>query len=712
MLVDLKIISWNIHGLGSVDRLRVAKRWLVKEQKEVKILALQELKALEENLHFNLGSIWENANVIVDYSLSGRGGAALVLHPMIQVIERGIKGDGTCAWAKILTEKGPINVMSLYAPNNARERRGLWIWLRENLNEENWVITRDWNSVELPDDSDGPTVVLTRGDLRVWKVMTNDFELVDAYICAAFTEGPRFTRQVYCGDRLDQARLDRCYLSNGGSSVQHIHKVSHVATQTLSDHWPVVVTLHLKEEAQEEMRRGTYFKMNSEDLKNAEVFEGVRRIWKEHPDGVCDPQAKWVLAWDRVRKFLKNWRSNMRRKEDPLKQKKQELLAVRMRMQNERDTNLKARIQTLEAEIRKRELSYARCWRICSRVWWMTEGEAPSLYFFAQLKSKHARETIQSLRRENGTETKNEREIQAAVHQYFQKQFRVLPTSDHAVLLRREVLSLVDRRVSQEQNLELVKTPDEEEVDLLVEELPRNKALGLDGVTNNLIQDCYGMTLWKLELLMGKLRNPVPVDWRKLKVLFRKCRIECINDLVDRQGRIRVLPGLEREISADEDAAQQLTRVEGWLRQGPLTDENLEDSNGWTWCGGEVQIPMWTATNKTWKKVLTATGSSDEALYRKWPNGGGELEWRKNSSIPTSEILREVVRELEALGTRRTSESRQASILADIRKILAVIDRTENQEAHDPNLEWTNEEDVPNPDDLEANEDPSSSQQT
>ncbi|KAL3689419.1 hypothetical protein R1sor_015728 [Riccia sorocarpa] len=491
MLADLKIISWNIHGLGNVDRVRSAKQWLTREQKDAKVLALQELKAQEENLHFNLMNIWENAKVVVDYSTSGRGGAALVIHPSCQVVEGGIKGDGTCAWAKILTEAGPVNVMSIYAPNNARERRGLWIWLEEKLNEENWLLAGDWNSVELPDDSDGPTAVLHGGDLRVWKSLTNGYELVDSYLCATFNEGPRFTRQVVCGDRFDQARLDRVYLSNGGSWIHHVHKVSHEARQTLSGHWPVVVTLTVTEQSQEKIQRGTYFKMSAEDLKNKEIFEGVKKTWETHPEGVLDPQARWILAWDRVRTFLKNWKSRIKRREDPLSQKRQELYAVRMRIQTDREPGLKDRILTLEKEIRKREMADARCWRLRSRVRWMAAGEAPSHYFFAQLKSKHARETIQSLRLENGAETRNESEIRDAITQYFQKQFKEPPVDAQAQRLRGEILALIDRTVSQDQNRELIARPSEEEVDKLVEDLPRDKAPGLDGVTNNMIQDCW-----------------------------------------------------------------------------------------------------------------------------------------------------------------------------------------------------------------------------
>ncbi|KAL3700864.1 hypothetical protein R1sor_018886 [Riccia sorocarpa] len=89
------------------------------------------------------------------------------------------------------------------------------------------------------------------------------------------TEGPRFTRPVFSGGLLDQARLDRCYLSNGGDWINHVKSVKHDAKQALSDHWPVIVTLALECSSQAPMRRGSYFKMDAEALRNDTVMKEV-----------------------------------------------------------------------------------------------------------------------------------------------------------------------------------------------------------------------------------------------------------------------------------------------------------------------------------------------------------------------------------------------------------------------------------------------------
>ncbi|KAL3695654.1 hypothetical protein R1sor_009730 [Riccia sorocarpa] len=139
----------------------------------------------------------------------------------------------------------------------------------------------------------------------------------------------------------------------------------------------------------------------------------------------------------------------------------------------------------MEKEIRQKELTDAKSWRIRSRVRWMTEGEAPMLYFFAQLKAKYTMETIRSIRDEQGRNTRSEAEIKEAVTSYSIEQFQC-PVMDPAdVELRKEVLKLVDKTVSVDQNRVLTDVSSEKEVDELVAELPRDKTPRMDGVTNN-----------------------------------------------------------------------------------------------------------------------------------------------------------------------------------------------------------------------------------
>ncbi|KAL3682138.1 hypothetical protein R1sor_000160 [Riccia sorocarpa] len=77
-----------------------------------------------------------------------------------------------------------------------------------------------------------------------------------------------------------------------------------------------------------------------------------------------------------------------------------------------------------------------------------------------------------------------ESEIKVEATEYFRRQFPCPAAAPEDLHIREEVLKLVDRQVSEEKNEVLARIPGEKEIDELVAELPRDKALGLDGVRN------------------------------------------------------------------------------------------------------------------------------------------------------------------------------------------------------------------------------------
>jgi hypothetical protein len=159
-------------------------------------------------------NIFPNAKVIVDVSPEGRTGSAIVVAPNIQVLDQGCKGDGTFAWVRIQTITGPLNIGSIYAPAEQGRRMRFWRWLHSQALEENWVLTGDFNMLEFYDDSLGRSSVIQGAEERIWKLMVDELDLVDLYLCAAKRRGPLFTRQATCGQRTDAARLDCMYCSN------------------------------------------------------------------------------------------------------------------------------------------------------------------------------------------------------------------------------------------------------------------------------------------------------------------------------------------------------------------------------------------------------------------------------------------------------------------------------------------------------------------
>ncbi|KAL2636420.1 hypothetical protein R1flu_007899 [Riccia fluitans] len=209
--------TWNVQGLGDKDNYKVVEAWTKKVGKHAKILALEEMKAGEENVSRNIANLFPEARCIVDYTVSDRGGAALIVYKTHKILESGIKGDGTAAWATIEIEDGQLGVMSVHGPQNDREKANFFNWLRAFEHEGQWILLGDWTMVTELEDSVGPTPMIHGHLARKWRGISQAWDLVDAFQVAGKREGPFFTRQALVrtskGDPMDQSRLDRVYIN-------------------------------------------------------------------------------------------------------------------------------------------------------------------------------------------------------------------------------------------------------------------------------------------------------------------------------------------------------------------------------------------------------------------------------------------------------------------------------------------------------------------
>ncbi|KAL3702358.1 hypothetical protein R1sor_020380 [Riccia sorocarpa] len=247
------------------------RNW-VKGQGGVEILGLHETKAKEERAELGLRSIFPGGRVVIDYAQNERGGAAIVVSREMTVVAEGVKGDGSVAWVKIQTEVGTVGVASIYASTKSPGRIPLWPWLLELIEGERWILIGDYNSVELPEDTQGSSNLLNGTELRKWKNLVRGSELVDAFFVAVKRTGPRFTRQRLRVDRIEFARLDRCYFSDGADWIEQVLELKHDGSSALSDHYPVVISQQLvKEQGNQPRRWRSYFKFRTSDFASEEV---------------------------------------------------------------------------------------------------------------------------------------------------------------------------------------------------------------------------------------------------------------------------------------------------------------------------------------------------------------------------------------------------------------------------------------------------------
>ncbi|KAL3694948.1 hypothetical protein R1sor_008599 [Riccia sorocarpa] len=481
----LKILSWNTRGFGTEGRRRIVRNFIRKNCKDVDIIALQELKVTDKTkLEMSLRALMPEARIIVDYTPSGRGGAALLITSKLRASEVGTSQFGGAVSATVHTAAGSIRVASLHAPNTKEEMQIYWNWWDHQVDGEDWVIAGDFNNVELQDDSKGKSALMRGAEERAWKRFSYRTDMVDAYLTATNTEGGLFTRLAFCGARFDRARLDRFYLTNMGEWCDSIKQVKHYSDQLLSDHIPNSMDLQLVQDDDTNWKPRSYFKMNSRLFHKPEVLEAVKETWKEHPPFCRSSQKKWELAWGRVKQILRQERANNQLETRELDDLRREVQDLRIRSEQEELSSEAIQIlKNCVAEIHIRETREAHLWKVRSKDRWLKEGEAPSKYFYLQLKAKFSREKITVLENVSGETMTKHSEILHEVQEYYRELYKrgsITPQVTHA---RDEVLRHLTRRITAVEDDTLIIIPTPEEIDGVVNGLSLGKSPGLDGIT-------------------------------------------------------------------------------------------------------------------------------------------------------------------------------------------------------------------------------------
>ncbi|KAL3677440.1 hypothetical protein R1sor_027388 [Riccia sorocarpa] len=259
----------------------------------------------EHKLKKILDRVMHQARAVIDYKENGMGDAVLLCHRSIIISGTGTSGKGYGAWAKIHLEGvGTVGVMSIHAPTKRRLRRDAWRWVREVTETGKWIICGDFNMVEYPEDTIGPSPLMEEHKRRCWDLVVGSGDLVDARLCASEAKGPHFTRQAWYGERFDQSRLDRFYITERGEWIHHIKKVEHQGARTLSDHIPIKLEVVFRADRSTRRRKRSYFKMDERLLRREGVMEKIKKAWESHPYWARDRRKRWGLALGRLRDIL------------------------------------------------------------------------------------------------------------------------------------------------------------------------------------------------------------------------------------------------------------------------------------------------------------------------------------------------------------------------------------------------------------------------
>lgn len=122
----LKISSWNVRGFGDPFWGWTVSRWVNRFHRDLDIIYLQEIKAQQNRIDFQLSSLLWDGKFVVDYAKGGRAGATIGVFSNLRVTDQGTKGDGCFAWCTVETSVGQVSIGLVYAPNECANCKDLW----------------------------------------------------------------------------------------------------------------------------------------------------------------------------------------------------------------------------------------------------------------------------------------------------------------------------------------------------------------------------------------------------------------------------------------------------------------------------------------------------------------------------------------------------------------------------------------------------------
>ncbi|KAL3678979.1 hypothetical protein R1sor_021935 [Riccia sorocarpa] len=478
---------------GKKARQREKRR---KEGKGTKIMAIQELKTRERQVEFNLKTLMPGATVVVDYAANEAGGAALIVHESLQVTERGVNGARNGAWACIQIEGRQIYVASIYGPHNSEEKIKFFRWLKGLGDEKDWIWIGDWNMVLKQEDASGPSPLLKGSPLQAWNEVEIHWHLEDTYNIAMKKSGPRFTRQVTRGERLDQSRLDRAYINKSASWITEVLREAHDGTDALSDHNPVVVEVSIgsHRNARKKRKKEVYTKMDVDTLRHPERRRQIRDAWEEGWGMSTDPTIAWELVWGKAREQFKRFHKEDRERLSQLRVQQEALGELREKIQEGATDEEINTYRSLERSVHEAELLEASILRRRSRIRWTQAGDTNSKYFYSCFKAKQDQEKITFLENDHGHRIEDEDQVLGMVHGYYENLYSQTPEEQGARAERAEVLDLLDRGVTLEENNMLAEVPGGREILELVDALPKDKVPGEDGLTAEVLRESWEWT--------------------------------------------------------------------------------------------------------------------------------------------------------------------------------------------------------------------------
>ncbi|XP_042962740.1 uncharacterized protein LOC122297018 [Carya illinoinensis] len=457
---------WNIRGLGT-SRGRLKK--LVKSF-NVKVVALAETFVDERKMDKIKKSLW------LDNGCSNQEKAGKIWLLWDKSVDVHVfRVSDQFMTAKVWEGNTVILLTFVYAKCSYGLRRKLWKDLEEEAQMNiPWMILGDFNVIRTNGERRGgaPRPMIAMEEFNSW--------ISESGLLEISTQGNQLS---WCNGR---EGLARCWarLDRGFMNTQFLELLPQISLTYLerntSDHSPMIVSSD-----QHVQRYGpSPFHFIHMWMDHEEFFNLARNCWEKEGSG--SGLEKLAFKLKRMKQMLKTWnKDKFGRVEIMIRELEQRVEDLDFKLQEGYEDAIEQDllISKIELDIWKRREESMLAQK--AKVNWLKLGDNNTRYFHSVLKRRQQNQ-IHHMLKTDGTSFDSPEEVHEGAVEYFQNLLRKGEEGDLP-----DLNTLIDKAISEEENLELLKSPSVEEIQQALFSIPTESSPGPDGFGSAFYIRCW-----------------------------------------------------------------------------------------------------------------------------------------------------------------------------------------------------------------------------
>ncbi|XP_035540358.1 uncharacterized protein LOC118344262 [Juglans regia] len=390
-----------------------------------------------------------------------------------------------------------VFVTFVYAKCSYVERRELWHDLEEwTVLDQPWLVLGDFNVIRRDSERVG-------GNPRPFISMLEFNDCIDR--CGLLEVSSSGQRMSWCnghgGVSRSWAKLDRVLMNNFFASIFPSVHFNYLSRKS-SDHCPMVVCSD-----HTALSYGpSPFRFLNMWCSHDGFLMCVKEAWNQQD--TASGLLKLSIRLKRTKIALRAWNKNVFGRVDVnIRALEERLEFLDTQLQSSFSEEIEDDFVATKTEIdiwEKREAS--RLAQIAKKKW-LTEGDQNSKFFHSVINQRHNKGHISKMVLADGRVLCTAEEVHEEAVIYFRNFLSDVSTVDHCDLSR-----IIEKKISDEENLWLCAVPSELEVKQAVFSIPKNSSPGPDGFGSGFYMSCWDIIKEDVVAAAGDFFRGVPLS--------------------------------------------------------------------------------------------------------------------------------------------------------------------------------------------------------